>query len=187
MEVDVKGLLAEAEEKMELSIMHLEDTLARIRAGKASARLLEGIFVDYYGSSTPLANIANISTPDARTISIQPWEKTMIREIEKAIMASDLGITPDNNGEIIRLGIPSLTEERRRSLTKQAKAEVEDAKISVRNTRRDLIEKLKKAVKDGMPEDVSKDGEGQAQKAHDKYIKRAEELYMAKEKEIMTV
>ena len=135
----------------------------------------------------PLSNVSTINTPDARTITILPWEKPMLREIEKAILNSEVGITPENNGEIIRLGIPPLTEERRKMLVKQTKQEAENAKVSVRNARRDAIEGLKKAIKEGMPEDVEKDGEASAQKLHDKYVKRIDEIFAAKEKEILTV
>ena len=153
---DVNHYLKPAEEKMELAVAYLEETLAHIRAGKANPKILDGIRVDYYGSQAPISNVANITVPDARTIAITPWEKSMFKVIEKAIINSDLGITPDNNGEVIRLSIPPLTEERRKSLVKQSKAEAEQAKISVRNARRDAIDGLKKAVKDGMPEDVEK-------------------------------
>ena len=135
----------------------------------------------------PLSNVANISVPDARTIAITPWEKPMFKEIEKAIINSELGITPENNGEVIRLSIPPLTEERRRALVKQSKAEAEQAKVSVRNARRDAIEGLKKAVKQGMSEDVEKDGEAAVQKLHDKYLKQIDDVFAAKEKEILTV
>ncbi|MCC8155121.1 MAG: ribosome recycling factor, partial [Tannerellaceae bacterium] len=141
----------------------------------------------YYGSPAPLTNVATVTTPDAKTIIITPWEKNLIRDIEKAIMDSDVGITPENNGEIIRLGIPPLTEERRRTLAKQSKQEAENAKISVRNARRDAIDALKKSVKEGVPEDVEKDAEAEVQKIHDKFIKKIDELYAAKEKEIMTI
>lgn len=184
---DVNHYLKPAEEKMELAVAYLEDTLAHIRAGKANPKILDGIRVDYYGSQAPISNVANITVPDARTIAITPWEKSMFKVIEKAIINSDLGITPDNNGEVIRLSIPPLTEERRKSLVKQSKAEAEQAKISVRNARRDAIEGLKKAIKDGMPEDVEKDAEEKMQKTHDKYMKKIEEIFAAKEKEILTV
>ena len=172
---------------MQMAVEFLEDALARIRAGKASPRILDGILVEYYGSMVPLSNVSTINTPDARTITILPWEKPMLREIEKAILNSEVGITPENNGEIIRLGIPPLTEERRKMLVKQTKQEAENAKVSVRNARRDAIEGLKKAVKEGMPEDVEKDGEASVQKLHDKYVKRIDEIFAAKEKEILTV
>ena len=137
---EIKEYLKAAEEKMEQSLLFLDDALARIRAGKANVRILDGVRVDYYGSVVPLSNVATITTPDAHTIAIQPWEKKLIPEIEKAIMASEVGITPENNGEIIRLGIPPLTEERRKTLVKQTRAEGEDAKISIRNARRDAID-----------------------------------------------
>lgn len=185
--IDVKACLGEAEEKMEEAVMFLEESLAHIRAGKASVRILDGIRVDSYGSMVPLNNVAAVSTPDARTIAIKPWDKSMFRIIEKAIIDSDLGIMPENNGEIIRLGIPPLTEERRKQLAKQCGKETENAKMSVRNARRDTIEKLKKGLKDGLSEDVEKDSEADLQKMHDKFIKQIEALLAAKEKEIMTV
>lgn len=184
---DVKTYLDPAEEKMELAVEYLDETLARIRAGKANAKILEGIRVEYYGSAVPISNVANVSVPDARTIAITPWEKAMFKEIEKAIINSELGITPENNGEIIRLAIPPLTEDRRKALVKQCKGEAENAKVSVRNARRDAIDGLKKAIKNGMPEDVSKDGEASVQKLHDKYLKKIDDLFAAKEKEILTV
>jgi len=184
---NVKTYLDPAEEKMELAVAYLDESLAHIRAGKANPKILDGIRVDYYGSQAPISNVANVAVPDARTITITPWEKSMFKEIEKAIINSALGITPENNGEVIRLSIPPLTEERRKMLVKQSKAEAETAKISVRNARRDAIEGLKKAIKQGMPEDVEKDAEAQVQKIHDKFMKRIDELFAAKEKEILTV
>lgn len=184
---EVKDYLNPAEEKMEMAVMYLDETLARIRAGKANPKLLDAVRVDYYGSAAPISNVANISVPDARTITITPWEKSMFKEIEKAIINSELGITPENNGEIIRISIPPLTEDRRKQLVKQSKAEAENAKVSVRNARRDAIDGLKKAVKQGMSEDVEKDAEAQVQKIHDKYLKRIDDLFAAKEKEILTV
>ncbi len=184
---DPKTYLGPAEEKMEMAVAYLDETLARIRAGKANPKILEGIRVDYYGSAAPISNVANIAVPDARTIAITPWEKSMFKEIEKAIINSELGITPENNGEVIRISIPPLTEERRKQLVKQSKGEAEQAKVSVRNARRDAIEGLKKAVKQGMPEYVEKDAEATAQKIHDKYLKQIDELFAAKEKEILTV
>ncbi|MBR4644295.1 MAG: ribosome recycling factor [Bacteroidaceae bacterium] len=185
--IDVKETLALAEEKMEEAVMYLDDSLARIRAGKANVKILDGIRVDSYGSLVPLNNVAAINTPDARTIAIKPWDKTMFKVIEKAIIDSEVGIMPDNNGEIIRLNIPPLTEERRKQLVKQCGKEEEQAKISVRNARRDILEKLKKGIKDGLAEDAEKDAEAKLQKMHDKYIKQIEDLMAAKEKEIMTV
>lgn len=185
---DVNHYLKPAEEKMEQSVMFLDESLAHIRAGKANPKILDAIRVEYYGSVVPIANVANVSVPDARTIAITPWEKPMFKEIERAIINSELGIMPENNGEVIRISIPPLTEDRRKALVKQSKGEAEQAKISVRNARRDAIEGLKKAVKaDGMPEDVEKDAEEKMQKIHDKYMKRIDELVAAKEKEILTV
>ena len=184
---DVKTYLDAAEAKMEHTVEFLDETLAHIRAGKASPKLLDNIRVDYYGSMMPISGAANVQVPDARTIVITPWEKSMFRVIEKAIIDSELGITPENNGEVIRISIPPLTEERRKALVKQSKNEVENAKVSIRNARRDAIEGLKKAVKNGMSEDVSKDGEAEVQKLHDKMMKRLDELFAAKEKEILTV
>ena len=184
---DVNHYLNPAEEKMEMAVEYLDEALAHIRAGKANPKILDGIRVDYYGSAAPISNVANISVPDARTIAITPWEKSMFKVIEKAIINSELGITPENNGEVIRISIPPLTEERRNALVKQSKNEAEQAKISVRNARRDAIEGLKKAIKDGMPEDVEKDAEAKVQKIHDRFMKRIDEIFAAKEKEILTV
>ena len=184
---DVKTYIDPADEKMTMAVEYLEEALAHIRAGKANPKILDGIKVDYYGSAAPISNVANISVPDARTIVITPWEKSMFKEVERAIINSELGITPENNGEVIRLSIPPLTEERRKALVKQSKAEAENAKISVRNARRDAIEGLKKAIKTGMPEDVEKDAEAKVQKIHDNYMKKIEEVFAAKEKEILTV
>ena len=148
--MEVKEYLDNAKESMEMAVEYLDDALAHIRAGKASPKLLDAIRVDYYGSKAPISNVANISVPDARTIAITPWEKSMFKEIEKAIINSELGITPENNGEVIRLSIPPLTEERRKQLVKQSKAEAENAKVSIRNARRDAIEGLKKEINKGM-------------------------------------
>ncbi len=176
-----------AEEQMQNAVTHLDDTLQHIRAGKANPRILDPIKVDYYGAMSPLANCATITTPDARTIAITPWEKKMISEIERAIINSNIGLAPSNNGETIRLILPPLTEERRRDLCKQCKGELEEAKMSIRNARRDAIEEFKKLVKNGLSEDIEKDAEEDMQKTHDKYITKVEALYAAKEKEIMTV
>lgn len=172
---------------MQAAVMFLDDALAHIRAGKASVRILDPVKVDYYGSMTPISNVSTITTPDARTIQIQPWEKNMLSVIERALINSNIGLAPNNNGEVIRLIIPPLTEERRRDLAKQCKAEAENAKVSVRNARRDAIETLKKQVKEGLPEDAEKDAESEAQKLHDKYIKQIDDVFAKKEKEIMTV
>lgn len=184
---DVKPILNEAKESMETTIQFLENTLAHIRAGKANPRILDAVRVDYYGVHVPIANVAYITTPDAKTIMIQPWEKAMMKPIEKAILNSDLGINPTDNGEAIRLSMPPLTEERRKQLVKQARMEVEEARIRVRNARRDAIEHIKKMIKEGLPEDVEKDAEEQVQKLHDQYIKKIDEMLALKEKEIMTV
>ena len=185
--MEVKEYLSNAEDSMQLAVDYLEDTLGHIRAGKASARLLDGIRVNYYGSMAPISNVANVSVPDARTIAITPWEKSMFKEIEKAIINSELGITPENNGEVIRLGIPPLTEDRRKQLVKQSKQETETAKVSVRNARREAIEGLKKEIKQGLSEDSEKDAEADVQKLHDKYMKKIDALFAEKEKEILTV
>ncbi|MDR1884219.1 MAG: ribosome recycling factor [Prevotella sp.] len=187
MAADLKQIGQKAAEKMQASVEFLDETLSRIRAGKANPHILDGIKLDYYGSLTPLSGVAAINTPDARTIVVQPWEKQMLKEVEKAILNSDVGITPDNNGEIIRLSIPPLTEERRKQLVKRAKQETEDAKVSIRNVRRDAIDSIKKSVKDGVAEDVAKDAENNMQKLHDKYIKKIDEVFALKEKEILTV
>ena len=185
--VDTKAAIKASEVKMQGAIEHLEDVLARIRAGKANPRILDGVMVEYYGSMTPLSGVANITTPDARTIIVQPWEKPMLKEIERALLNSEVGITPENNGEVIRLGIPPLTEERRKQLVKQVKQEVEDAKISIRNARRDANDALKKMIKEGLSEDAEKDEEAEVQKVHDRFIKKVDEISAAKEKEIMTI
>ena len=160
---------------MDMAIMYLDEALAHIRAGKADIRLLDGIRVDSYGSMVPINNVAAVTTPDARSIAIKPWDKSMFRVI------------PENNGEIIRIGIPPLTEERRKQLAKQCKGEGETAKVSVRNARRDAIDALKKSVKDGLAEDAQKGGEEKLQKIHDKFIKQIDDMLAAKDKEIMTV
>ena len=184
---DVKTYISEAEDKMNLTVAFLDEALATIRAGKANPRILDQVRVEYYGSMVTISNVATVSTPDAKTITIQPWEKSMFKEIEKALQNYEIGITPENNVEVIFLRMPPLTEERRKSLVKQAKQEAENAKVSVRNARRDAIDGLKKAIKDGMPEDVEKDGENEVQKVHDRFIKKIDEIFSAKEKEILTV
>ena len=185
--IEPSKIKSDAAELMESAVMYLDDALARIRAGKASARILDVVKVEYYGQMSPLANVATITTPDARTIQIQPWEKKMIAEIERAIINSSVGLAPSNNGESIRLMIPPLTEERRKELAKQCKGEAENAKVSIRNARRDAIDLLKKQIKEGLPEDAEKDAEGDVQKLHDKYVKQVDEIYAKKEKEFMTV
>ena len=185
--IDVKDTLKKSEERMEMGAMFLEDELNRIRAGRANVAILDGVRVESYGSKVPLNQVANVSVPDPRTIAIKPWDRKEIRAIEKAIMDSDVGITPENNGEVIRLNIPIPTEERRRDLTKQCAKIAEKSKVEVRNVRGDIKDKLKKAIKDGLSEDNEKDAELELQKIHDKYIKKIDELLAAKNKEIMTV
>ncbi|MBE6205843.1 MAG: ribosome recycling factor [Rikenellaceae bacterium] len=185
--MDTKTIINEATDRMERTVAHLDEELLNIRAGKATTNVLNSVFVDYYGSQTPVSGVASVTVPDARTILIQPWDKNMIRMIEKAILDSNIGLTPSNNGETIRLTIPPLTEERRKELVKQVKGVAENARISLRNTRRDAVENFKKAQKDGMPEDEAKDGETQAQKVYEKYMKQVDSLFEKKEKEIMTV
>ncbi len=185
--IEPKQIQQQASEQMESAVMYLDDALAHIRAGKASPRILDAVRVDYYGQMSPLSSVATITTPDARTIQIQPWEKKMLNDIERALINSNIGLAPNNNGEVIRLIIPPLTEERRRDLAKQCKAEAENAKVSIRNARRDAIDTLKKQIKEGLPEDAEKDAENEMQKLHDKYIKQVDEVYAKKEKEIMTV
>ena len=187
MTMDTKTILNDATVRMQKTVDFLEESLANIRAGKASVNVLNGVFVEYYGSQTPVSGVASVTVPDAKTILIQPWDKNMIRPIEKAIIDSNIGLTPSNNGESIRCTIPPLTEERRKELIKKAKAAGENAKVSVRNARRDAIEHLKKAQKEGMPEDLQKEYEQLIQKETDAYSKKVEELVVVKEKEIMTV
>lgn len=185
--IDVKACLAECEEKMELATLHLEDALSHIRAGRANVHILDEIRVESYGQMVPLSGVASLSTPDARTIAIKPWDKNMFRPIEKAIIDSSVGIMPENNGEIIRLGIPPLTGERRTQLSKQCGKEGEIAKVSVRAARKAGIDRLKKAIKDGLGEDTEKDAENDLQKIHDRYIKQIDKLLAEKDKEIMTI
>ena len=172
---------------MERTVEHLEEELLNVRAGKASTNVLNGVMVDYYGSQTPVSGVASVTVPDAKTILIQPWDKNLIRVIEKAIIDSNIGLTPSNNGESIRCTVPPLTEDRRKELLKKAKAAGENAKVSVRNARRDGIEHLKKANKEGMPEDLQKEYEQLIQKETDAFTKKVDELVVAKEKEMMTV
>lgn len=185
--IDVKETLSEAEERMEMAAMYLDEQLQRIRAGRANVAILDGVRVNSYGSVVPLNQVASVTVPDPRTIAIKPWDKKAIKDIEKAIMDSDVGITPDNNGEIIRLSLPQPTEERRRDLVKQSNKIGERTKVEVRNVRSDIKDKFKKAIKDGLSEDLEKDAEEELQKIHDKYIKKIDELLVEKEKEIMTV
>ncbi len=185
---EIEFYLQEAEESMQKAIEHLEGELAKIRAGKASPAMLDGLFVEYYGSKTPLNQVASVNTPDARTIVIKPWEKSMISEIEKAIQNSDLGLNPQNDGELIRLNVPILTEERRTGLVKQAKGEAEKGKVSIRNIRKEANDNLKKLSGDGgVSEDEIKAAENEVQTLTDKYVAETDKLMEVKEKDIMTV
>lgn len=181
---DVKIILDTTKEEMENSILHLEKQMTNIRAGKASPSMLGSVMVDYYGSQTPLNQVANVNTPDGRTISVQPWEKSMLQEIERAIMTANLGFNPMNNGETIIINVPALTEERRKELSKQAKSEAEDSKVGVRNHRKDALHELKKL---DISEDVLANAEIDVQTLTDQYIKKIDEIFVIKEKEIMTV
>lgn len=185
--IDVKLTLSQAEERMEMAVMYLDEQLQRIRAGRANAAILDNVRVSSYGSLVPLNQVATVTIPDPRTIAIKPWDRKSIRDIEKALMDSDVGITPENNGELIRLNLPQPTEERRKDLVKQTNKIGERTKIEVRNARSETKDKLKKAIKDGLSEDLEKDAENDLQKIYDKFIKRIENLLSDKEKEIMTV
>jgi len=187
MEDEIQLQLEDTQEKMQKAIQHLEDELIRVRAGKATPNILDGINVDYYGALTPLNQVSNISTPDAKTIAVQPWEKSMIGPIEKAIMVANIGLTPANNGELIRINIPPLTEERRISLVKQIKNMAENTRVSIRNSRREGNEAFKQMKKDGLSEDQGKESEIKIQEMTDNSINEVDKLLEVKEKEIMTV
>lgn len=184
---EIKMYLDEAKELMDKSIQHTGNELVKIRAGKAMPNMLDGIMVNYYGNPTPIQQVSSVNTPDARTLTIKPWEKNMLNEIEKAIINSDLGLNPMNDGDMIRINVPPLTEERRKTLVKQAKAETENGKISIRNIRKDTNDGLKKLQKDGASEDEIKRAEDQVQQLTDKAVAKMDELLVAKEKEIMTI
>lgn len=183
----VEKIIAQTEDGMKKAIGHLETELVKIRAGKANPNMLDGIVVDYYGNPTPINQVGNISVLDARTLSIQPWEKNMLQPIERAIMASNIGITPQNDGALIRLYLPPLTEERRKELVKKANGEGEHSKVAIRNIRRDAIEHIKKLQKEGVSEDAVKDAEKDAQQITDKYIALVDKHLATKEKEIMAI
>ncbi len=183
----VESIISHATEHMRKAIIHLETELSRVRAGKANPQILDGIMVDYYGNPTPISQVANISTPDARTLALQAWEKNMIQPIERAIIASNIGLNPTNDGNLIRLFLPPLTEERRKDLVKRVNAEGENTKIAVRSIRRDAIEQIKKLQKDGMSEDAAKDAEASIQGITDREIVALENVCKEKEKEIMTI
>jgi len=184
---EIDFILESTKESMSGALKHLEKQFSNIRAGKASPAMLGSVTVEYYGSQTPLSQVANINTPDARTISIQPYEKSMIQEIEKGIMVANLGFNPMNNGESVIINVPPLTEERRRELVKQAKAEAEDGKVSVRNDRKSANNEIKKLEKDGLSEDIAKNTEIDIQELTDKYIKQIDQMLSVKEAEIMKV
>lgn len=184
---ELELILTDMQDSMKKAIDHLEAELVRIRAGKASPAMLDGIFVDYYGSPTAINQVANVSVMDARTVSVQPWEKNMLQAIERAIIAANIGINPQNDGNIIRLFLPPLTEERRREFVKRSNGEGEHAKVAVRNIRRDSIEQVKKLQKDGLSEDAGADAENEIQQHTDKFIALVEKHLAAKEKDIMAV
>ncbi len=187
MSEEVLFCIDSAKEQMDKVIKHLESELLKIRAGKASPIMLDGIFVDYYGTKSPLNQVANIAAPDPRTIIVQPWDKSILEQIEKAILSSNLGFNPQNNGEILRIIVPPLSEERRKQLVKQVKNEGETTKIGIRNVRRDANEELKKLKKEGISEDEIKEGEEKIQKITDQYIAKIDDILTNKEKEILTI
>ncbi len=187
MNEDVELIIEETRDRMQKALDHLEHELARLRAGRSNPALLDGVTVDYYGVNSPLSQVSNINTPDPKTILIQPWEKTMLGSIEKAIMAANLGLMPVNNGEVIRINIPPLTEERRHQLVKQVRNEGETAKISVRNARKWANDELKELLNDGLPEDIEKDATEQIQEMTHDYNGKADKVMAAKEKDVMTV
>lgn len=183
----IESVIQHGKDAMDHTIDHLKKELTKIRTGKASSGLLDGLLVDYYGANTPLAQVANVGVADARTITIQPWEKNMLAKIEQAIFAANLGITPMNDGEIIRISIPPLTEERRKDLVKQAKKMGEDAKVALRTSRHKVIDFIKKQMKDGFPEDAGKRLEADVDKMVHAHQEAVDHLIVAKEKDIMTV
>lgn len=184
---DLEKIMVDTTAQMTRAISHLESELSKIRAGKATPQIVDGIFVDYYGNATPLNQVANITIPDARTISLQPWERNMLGPIEKAIIASNIGLNPQNDGNFIRLFLPPLTEERRKELVKRMNGEGENGRVTVRNIRREGIELIKKLQKDGLSEDAAKDAEARIQGITDKYIAIVESHLKDKEKDIMTI
>ena len=180
-------ILEDGQDSMQKAINHLENELIKIRAGKANPQMLDGLTVDYYGSPTAMNQVANVSVMDARTLTIQPWEKNMLQPIERAIIAANLGVTPQNDGNTVRLFMPPLTEERRKEYVKKANVEGEHSKVAIRNIRRDSIEHVKKLLKQGLSEDLTKDTEKKLQEMTDKYISLVEKHLSSKEKEIMSV
>jgi ribosome recycling factor len=187
MNEEIELIIEEVRERMEKALEHLEHELARLRAGRATPALLDGITVDYYGVHSPLSQVSNINTPDAKSILIQPWEKTMLGTIEKAILAANIGLTPINNGEVIRINVPPLTEERRHQLVKQVKNEGETAKISLRNSRKWANDELKRLLKEGLPEDLEKNAVEEVQEMTNDFSVKVDKVMAQKEKDIMTV
>ena len=187
MSEDIASIIANAEDNMTKAIGHLEAELIKVRAGKANPQIVEGISVDYYGSPMPINQVANVSVMDARTLTIQPWEKNMLQPIERAIISANIGINPQNDGNLIRLFLPPLTEERRKELVKKCHNEGEHSKVAIRNIRRDAIEHIKKLQKNGLSEDISKDSENEVQQLTDKFIAAVDNHFALKEKEIMSV
>ena len=187
MNEEVELYLEDGTSKMDKVVAYIKDELSKMRAGKASVQMVDGLTVGYYGSQVPFSQVANLGTTDSRTLVIQPWDKKMIEKIEKVIFAANIGITPINNGEVIRLCVPPLTEERRKALVKQVKAKCEEAKVGIRNIRRDTIEEIKKLQKGGVSEDEAKDAEESVQKSTEQYYKKIEDICARKEEEIMTV
>ena len=184
---DISQIVVTADDHMKKAITHLETELIKIRAGKATPQILDGIVVDYYGSPTPISQVGNINVMDARTLSIQPWEKNMLQPIERAIIAANIGINPQNDGSQIRLFLPPLTEERRRELVKKCQVEGEHSRVAIRNIRRDAIEHIKRLQKNGLSEDIAKDAETNIQNITDKFITTVDKHLVSKEKEIMSV
>jgi ribosome recycling factor len=184
---EIQLFLDDAKESMDKAVKHTAAELTKIRAGKASPALVEGIMVEYYGSMSPIHQVASVTTPDARTIVIKPWEKKLIQEIEKSIKYSDLGLNPQNDGEVVRLNIPALTEERRRDLVKNVRNEAESGRVRIRNIRKETNEELRKLLKEGASEDDVKRAEEKVQQLTDSYIKKVDDMFATKEKEIMTV
>lgn len=187
MNEEIELIIEETEERMNKALEHLEHELARLRAGRSNPALLDGVSVDYYGVNSPLNQVSNINTPDAKTIMIQPWEKNMLGTIEKAIMAANIGLTPVNNGEVIRINIPPLTEERRHQLVKQVRNEGETAKISIRNARKWANDELKRLLKEGLPEDLEKNAADKVQEITNSFNSKVDKVMTVKEKDVMTV
>jgi ribosome recycling factor len=184
---EINSIIAVADDHMQKAISHLESELQKIRAGKANPQMLDGLVVDYYGSPTPINQVANVSVMDARTLTIQPWEKNMVQPIERSIIAANLGVTPQGDGVIIRLSLPPLTEERRKELVKKCQGEGEHSRVAIRNIRRDAIEHIIRLQKNGLSEDAAKDAEAEVQQVTDKFISAIEKHLASKEKEIMSV